>query len=76
MLEAKGIALVTSPGALDSLASLAYQPEFGARPLRRLIQDRIENEIANKILAGELARRDKVLINERAEIEVQKAESL
>ena len=76
MLEAKGIALVTSPGALDSLASLAYQPEFGARPLRRLIQDRIENEIANKILAGELARRDKVLINERAEIEVQKARSL
>ncbi len=74
MLEDKGISLVTNEQGLNKLAELGYQPEFGARPLRRLIQDRIENSIANKLLAGELARRDQVVINDMAEIEVKKAE--
>jgi len=73
LLADKGISLVTNDKGLMKLAELGYQPEFGARPLRRLVQDRIENNIANKILAGELSRRDQVIINDQAEIEIKKA---
>jgi ATP-dependent Clp protease ATP-binding subunit ClpA len=72
-LAEKGIALEATELGLQKLAELAYQPEFGARPLRRLIQDRIENEIANLILAGKLGRRDQVVINEGGGLEVVKA---
>ena len=44
--------------------------------MRRLLQDRIEDAIANKILSGELKRRDTVVINNRAEVEIVKAAEL
>jgi ATP-dependent Clp protease ATP-binding subunit ClpA len=73
MLEKKGIGLaVTEEGAMQ-LAHDGYDPKFGARPLRRLLQDTIENEIANKILASELNRRDTVVINVEGKVEVRKA---
>ncbi|MFH1413183.1 MAG: AAA family ATPase [bacterium] len=76
MLEAKGIDLqITDPGA-RKLAEQGYQPEFGARPLRRLIQDKVENVIANKLLNNEISRRDIVKINDNAEIEVIKGREL
>lgn len=76
MLESKGIALQISEAGAATLAKLGYQPEFGARPLRRLIQDKIEDQIANKLLAGEIGRRDVVKINDAGEIEVIKAQRL
>lgn len=63
MLEEKGIGLRTEPAGLAVLAKEGFDPKFGARPLRRLIQDKIENEIANLILAGKLKRRDVVVID-------------
>ncbi|MDD3711483.1 MAG: hypothetical protein PHP37_02700, partial [Patescibacteria group bacterium] len=53
-----------------------YDPKFGARPLRRLLQDRVENEIANLILTKGLTRRDTVFLNDKGEVEVQKARGL
>ena len=53
-----------------------FDPKFGARPLRRLLQEKIENIIANKILAGELKRRDTVVINTDAEVLVEKGREL
>lgn len=75
-LSEKGINLKADKGGVAILAHDGYDPKFGARPLRRLLQDRIEDSIANKLLAGELKRRDTVIINARAEVEVEKAAEL
>jgi ATP-dependent Clp protease ATP-binding subunit ClpC len=76
MLKTKGIELEISDAGLARLAHLGYDPKFGARPLRRLIQEKIEDEIAKKILGNELARRDTVVINDNAEVEVRKGREL
>ena len=73
MLAEKGIGLKADKDGVTILAQAGYDPKFGARPLRRLLQDRVENIVANKILAGELKRRDQVVINNKAEITVEKA---
>ncbi len=71
-LEKKGFGLKADKRGVKILAKLGYDPKFGARPLSRLLQDKIENIVANKILSGELRRRDVVVINERAEVEIEK----
>jgi ATP-dependent Clp protease ATP-binding subunit ClpA len=76
MLEAKGIELETTDAGLLQIAHLGYDPKFGARPLRRLIQERIEDNIAKMLLGNELARRDTVIINDNAELEVRKGREL
>jgi ATP-dependent Clp protease ATP-binding subunit ClpC len=75
-LENKGVKLEIMESGIAILAKLGYDPQFGARPLRRLIQNRIENIIANMILAGGLARRDTVIIDENANIQVEKGRRL
>lgn len=76
MLEAKGMDLEVSPAGLEILAQEGYDPKFGARPLRRLLQDKVEDAIANKIISGELKRRDVIVINDAAEIEVRKGREI
>lgn len=76
MLEEKGMNLKCSPEGLANLAKEGFDPKFGARPLRRLIQEKIENEIANKILSGELKRRDIIKIDDNAAIQIEKGRQL
>jgi len=76
LLEAKGIGLKYSEEGIKKLATLGFDPKFGARPLRRLIQEKIENEIANKVLADGLKRRDTVVIDAEANIKVEKGRKL
>jgi ATP-dependent Clp protease ATP-binding subunit ClpB len=54
-LHEQGIQLHITTEAMDNLASLGYDPEFGARPLKRVIQKRIINSLAQEILVGNLA---------------------
>jgi ATP-dependent Clp protease ATP-binding subunit ClpC len=75
-LANKGIGLKADKDGVEVLAQEGYDPKFGARPLRRLLQDKIEDAIATKILSGELKRRDTVIINGQAAIEIDKAQSL
>ncbi len=72
----KGVSLQADRLGVAKLAKAGYDPKFGARPLRRLLQDRVEDKIANKILAGDLKRRDTVVIDARAEISVLKGREL
>ncbi len=72
LLLKKGIELRVEDKGLRIIAKLGFDPKFGARPLRRLLQGRIENQIANKILAGELKRRDTVVINDDGNILIEK----
>jgi len=72
----KGISLKADKDGVEILARAGYDPKFGARPLRRLLQDRVEDDIARRLLSGELKRRDTVIIDNRAEITVEKAPAL
>lgn len=75
-LEPKGVSLLYDEDGLLKLAEDGYDPKFGARPLRRLLQDKIENEIANLILAGSLKRRDTVFIDENGNIRVDRGKNI
>ena len=45
-----------------------YDPAFGARPLKRVIQQRLENQLATEIIAGKIAEGDKIKIDAGAHV--------
>ncbi len=53
-LESRNIRLRLTDAARDHLAEAGYDPAFGARPLKRAIQRELENELARKIVGGEI----------------------
>ncbi len=61
-MSAQDISLAFDKNALEKIAHDGFNEEFGARPLRRFIQDNIEDLIAKKILQGEFGRGDKVRV--------------
>lgn len=63
MLAAQGIRLETTEEAIDWLAQLGFDPQFGARPLKRVIQKRILNELSKQILSGTVNREDVIVID-------------
>ncbi len=69
-LEAKGIELKIEPTAMEFLADVGFDPEFGARPMRRALQEKVENQLAELLLSGKLKRRDTVMIGQGGEIKV------
>ncbi|PKL36500.1 ATP-dependent chaperone ClpB [Candidatus Peregrinibacteria bacterium HGW-Peregrinibacteria-1] len=62
-LKKQQLHLEITPNALQYLAAQGYNPEFGARPLKRLIQNEIENPLAIKILSGKLPENSKIKID-------------
>ena len=52
-LKEHQLLLTASPEALAALADLGYDAEFGARPLRRVIQQQVENPLSDRLLGGE-----------------------
>jgi ATP-dependent Clp protease ATP-binding subunit ClpC len=52
-LKEHNLELIPSAEALASLADLGYDPEFGARPLRRVIQQKVEDPLSDRLLSGE-----------------------
>jgi ATP-dependent Clp protease ATP-binding subunit ClpC len=59
-LRAQGIEVEFTDGAVGQIAEEGFDPEFGARPLRRTIQRRVDNELATMVLSGSLNPGDKV----------------
>jgi ATP-dependent Clp protease ATP-binding subunit ClpB len=59
-LADRQIKLELTDAAKDALADEGYDPTFGARPLKRVIQQRIENALASKLLSGEFAAGDTI----------------
>src|SRR5690606_14154236 len=55
-LAEQNIFLTASDEAIDWLAQLGYDPVYGARPLKRVIQKRILNELSKEILSGKISR--------------------
>ena len=64
MLEAQGLKLEVTPHAIDYLAREGYDPEFGARPVKRAIQQLVLNELSRRILAEEVSRDKPIIIDE------------
>ena len=58
-----GIGIEASPEALDWLAQLGYDPQFGARPLKRVMQKKILNELSKQILAGKVDKDSKIVLD-------------
>ena len=66
-MTAQQIGLDVTEPALDEIAKVGFDPQFGARPLRRAIQDRIENGIARLLLEGKAAPGDTVKVGTAGE---------
>lgn len=62
-MSAQDIVLNFDPQAIERIAQGGFSEEFGARPLARYIQDKVEDVIARKLLSGETARGDKILVS-------------
>ena len=61
-LGERGLKLVLSDSALNLLGNVGFDPVYGARPLKRAIQQQLENPLAQRILAGEFANGDTVQV--------------
>jgi len=59
----KGIIFEITPELCEKIVNLSYNPAFGAREMRRVIQDKIENMFATLLLSGELKRGSRVKVN-------------
>lgn len=62
MADAKGIKLVFSPELIDELASRGFDPQNGARPLTRVIEEFVETNLAERILRGEIVAGDEIVM--------------
>ena len=59
----KGISMEVTEAAKDFLVEKGYDPEFGARPLRRVIQDHVEDTLSEDLLAGKFGPGDAVIVD-------------
>jgi ATP-dependent Clp protease ATP-binding subunit ClpC len=62
-LRDHSIQLRASPSARQRLADLGYDPEMGARPLKRVIQNKVEDRLSDALLSGEFKDGDRVLVD-------------
>ncbi|MDO9621898.1 MAG: AAA family ATPase, partial [Moraxellaceae bacterium] len=60
----RDLKLVVSDSAMAQLASLGFDPLFGARPLKRVIQQRLENPLADHLLRGDFVAGDTIQVSE------------
>jgi ATP-dependent Clp protease ATP-binding subunit ClpB len=63
MLQKNNIEIVISTEAIDKIADIGYDPLYGARPLKRVIQREVLNQLSKMILAGKLAPNEKILVD-------------
>ena len=63
MLSANGVELVLTDAAIDFLANAGYDPEFGARPVKRAIQHYLLNDLSKKLLSQEVDRSKPITVD-------------
>lgn len=71
-LAEKGMGFRVEPEAVDELAAAGFDPLYGARPLRRVIQERVENALADALLRKDINRRDTIVIHPGGQLEVER----
>jgi ATP-dependent Clp protease ATP-binding subunit ClpB len=70
-LGESGVKLTISDKALSRLAKLGYDPQFGARPLKRVLQREILNELSKQILAGKVNKDSTILVDLKNDVEFE-----
>ena len=70
-LSDSGIKLDISDKALDRLAKMGFDPQFGARPLKRVIQREILNELSKQILSGKVNKDGMIFVDMKNEVEFE-----
>lgn len=74
-LEEHAISLVATPSAQELLAEMGYDPDMGARPLRRVIQQKVEDVLSDALLAGQFDDGDTVVVDAvEGEIKLMRAD--
>jgi ATP-dependent Clp protease ATP-binding subunit ClpB len=68
-LEEAGVKIEITDNARDRLAKLGFDPQFGARPLKRVFQREILNELSKQILAGKVHKDSVILVDVKNEVE-------
>lgn len=63
MLAEQDIQITATDEALDWLAQLGYDPQFGARPLKRVMQKKVLNELSKQILAGTVTKDSHIVLD-------------
>lgn len=63
LLEQKKINLEYTKEVVDLLAQLGFDPNNGARPVKRVIQEIVKKEISSKLLKGEISEEDTILLD-------------
>lgn len=67
MLQEREVTLTFSEAAIDWLAQIGYDPQFGARPLKRVIQRKIINELSKQLLADQISRNTTIQVDANEE---------
>lgn len=62
-LKESGFDIEVTEDAIDWLAQLGYDPQFGARPMKRVLQKRVLNELSKKILMNEIKKDDLIIVD-------------
>jgi len=62
-IETKEITLEVSDQAVEAIAKIGFDPDFGARPIKRVIQRKVVNELSRRLLSGEITTGDAILID-------------
>ena len=75
-LEGKGIGFQVTDAEVLELAHKGFDPKFGARPLRRVVQEEVDNAIANALLEGKVQRRDTIVLDVGGVMSIQKGQEL
>jgi ATP-dependent Clp protease ATP-binding subunit ClpC len=69
------ISLVATPMALEKLAEMGFDPEMGARPLKRVIQQKVEDVLSDALLSGTFSDGDTIVVDYREdEVVLRRAE--
>jgi ATP-dependent Clp protease ATP-binding subunit ClpB len=63
LLDKQGITIDATPEAISLLARLGYEPQYGARPVKRVIQKHLMNELSKQILSGKISPDSVVLVD-------------
>ncbi|MDD5341083.1 MAG: ATP-dependent Clp protease ATP-binding subunit [Patescibacteria group bacterium] len=75
-LEAKGINFSVTEVGISELARAGFDPQYGARPLRRAISEKVDNALASYLIAGKIGKRDNVIYDQGGIIRVEKAREI
>jgi ATP-dependent Clp protease ATP-binding subunit ClpB len=63
LLAEQGVKMTATPEAIEWLAQLGYDPQFGARPVKRVMQKQVLNELSKQILSGSIDKDKEIVLD-------------